>query len=103
MTETEKDLLFSIYEKKVILENYVTSDVVKRGNYFFVDVLYSDASKETNLRFDTRHEADMFQKLLNERYYEFTDETLYNSKDLTLTAFAFLLIGAVIGYAISLF
>ena len=101
--ENETNTLFETYENKIDYSKYIYSDVIPRRGYFFVDIIYSDKSKETFLRFDTKAEAESFQQYISQRYYDINDETLYNSKDLTLTAFAFLLIGGVIGYAITLF
>jgi hypothetical protein len=84
MTDTQKEILLTDYEMKIDFEKYVSSDVIPRHPYYFVDVIYNDNTKETHLRFNTKAEAENFQQYISLRYYESKDITKYNTLDLLL-------------------
>jgi len=71
-----------IYE--VEIEKFVTADLVKRGIYWYVDVLYNDGTKGTNFKFKERSDAERFLNYCFETFAESKDITKYNTLDLVL-------------------
>lgn len=94
------------YENKdytVNFEKFKTADIVKRGNYWFVDVTYYDNSKDTNFKFTERGDAEKFLNYCFETFAENKDTTEYNKLDLCLW-FAIGFVSALLcNYALKLF
>jgi hypothetical protein len=94
-----KGLIMSeLYTNDVNIEKFVTADLVKRGKYYFVDILYLDGTKDTNFKFTERANAENFLNYCYEKYSELYDESKYTSADLCFAG----AIGLVIGLTFSL-
>ena len=91
-------IMSELYTNDVNIEKFVTADLVKRGKYYFVDVLYSDGRKYTNFKFTERANAEKFLNYCFETSADSKDETKYNKSDLVL----WFAIGLVIGLTFSL-
>lgn len=66
------------------MEKFSTADLCKRGQYWYVDVLYIDGSKETNFKFKDRLDAESFLNYVFELNAERKDKTNYNGYHLFL-------------------
>ena len=91
-------IMSELYTNDVNIEKFVTADLVKRGKYYFVDILYLDGTKDTNFKFTERENAEKFLNYCFETFADSKDETKYNKSDLVL----WFAIGLVIGLTFSL-
>jgi hypothetical protein len=70
------------YLERLDVDLFKSADVLKRGNYYFVDVKYKDKTKETNFRFENESEAEEFLYLIYGMYYRNNDKTNFTGIDI---------------------